>query len=710
MSDLATPLFWSALQVTCLAVAGLALAAVLARRSAGAAAFLTAMTLASCCPLTVLAFAPLPDWWTWSAHELPTTATPAQPIATSPPLAEESGVAAGPVAETRPVRSPGIDLGWLRRYGKAVAASLEPQRERRWPVVLAAAVLAGAAWCLGRLAFGLWAVGRMVRRSRLIDDPGLIGLTVRLCADLGVTRPVELRECDELSSAATVGWRRPIILLPPDWAAWGETERRAVLAHELAHVRRRDFLTALLARASLALHFYHPLVHWLVRRLHLQQELAADALSLRFAGGTGPYLRVLARMALYQDGRAAAGSAQAFLSSPGTLLRRISMLQARDGVPQVAPRRGVRAAGWALLALAALVASALRSPAQKHDQPAPKSEVTSPGDTPVAAAPVPPFDLSYLAPDAMGAIAFRPAALFNRPDMKRYRDQVNEGIHNVLAAVVKGAGQIDLNIEDIEQVVLSSHVAKIKDAKPGGPQNSLNAHMAVIHTVRAYDWKKTLSALAPDLKEIEVEGKTCFVVPKVSLPMQATAEICVCVPDERTVIVDSEDAIRKMLRANKQQRPPPTWAADWKQVECSLAAQAVADIRPLMKERKPSEDDSDPALVVLRSSKSLVMGLDLNDGVAGQLLVRADNEQEAEKLLETTRGLMKDAYAKFTEDRKKAAKPQTREQESAWRVIEELFTKYELSRDGTRVHLRACSKAKNVVEVLTAVFAGGLEM
>ena len=62
MNDLAIPLFWSALQVTFLALTGLVLAGLLARRTAGTAAFLTTMTLVVCCVLTALSFSPVPDW------------------------------------------------------------------------------------------------------------------------------------------------------------------------------------------------------------------------------------------------------------------------------------------------------------------------------------------------------------------------------------------------------------------------------------------------------------------------------------------------------------------------------------------------------------------------------------------------------------------------------------------------------------------------
>ena len=59
---------------------------------------------------------------------------------------------------------------------------------------------------------------------------------------------MELREVADLGSPATAGWRRPVILVPPDWRDWDASERRAVLAHELAHIIRGDYAAGLLAR------------------------------------------------------------------------------------------------------------------------------------------------------------------------------------------------------------------------------------------------------------------------------------------------------------------------------------------------------------------------------------------------------------------------------------------------------------------------------
>src|SRR5262249_19816333 len=143
--------------------------------------------------------------------------------------------------------------------------------------VIAAVWLTGVALLACSLALGLWSLARLRRRGRPITDPALLGDVADLSHRLGVPGQVALPEagCPELP--ATVGWLRPVVLLPADWREWADHDRQAVLAHELAHIRRRDFLAMLLALVGRALHFYHPLARWLIGRLRLRQEMAADA-------------------------------------------------------------------------------------------------------------------------------------------------------------------------------------------------------------------------------------------------------------------------------------------------------------------------------------------------------------------------------------------------------------------------------------------------
>jgi beta-lactamase regulating signal transducer with metallopeptidase domain len=567
--------------------------------------------------------------------------------------------------------------------------------------VLVGVFLTGTTLGLARLVLGLWAVRRLVRRSRLLTDGPLTELAERLCAELGVGRSVPLYECDELTSPATVGWLRPRVLLPADWPSWDEQERRAVLAHELAHVRRRDYLSCLLARVSLALHFYHPLLYWLVNRLHLHQELAADALGARCAGGPQPYLRVLARLTLRQHDRPAAGPALAFLSSPGTLLRRIVMLRTRDGLFSVSPPHRSRAVGWVLLTLAALAMSALRGSAQKQEGPTPRSpeivgeRTESVQDTDEAE--LPPFDLSYLDADAQGFFACRPAALLARPELKTHREQVNQALHAGFAQLSAEGGKIELSIEDIEQLSFSFRILPGPKAKP----EDEDRHMVVskrmlVRTVRPHDWKKTLTALVPGLQEKQIEGRTCYAVPRFALPILGV-EICFHIPDNRTLLMDTEEEFRVLFRGKDRKAPAPAWARHWKQVEGCTVAVAVADVRTLMANRKPDPPDEFPVVQLLQVSKAIVMGAEINEGLRCHFLVEAATEAEAENIVRETRRQM--------EKGADAARQPANGSAQALRVLADVCAGYEVKRDGTTVRWHGGSNV-SAVDLLEVVLSG----
>ena len=144
---------------------------------------------------------------------------------------------------------------------------------------------------------------------------------------------------------------------------WSQAERRAVLARELAHVCRGDFRASLAAQLSLALHFYHPLAHWLVARLRLEQELAADAWGATLSGGKTTYLATLAQMALRRDSRGLTWPARAFLPARGTFVRRIEMLRSTTRIPHASLPTAMRLLTVGVLATLGLLVAGLRGPA-----------------------------------------------------------------------------------------------------------------------------------------------------------------------------------------------------------------------------------------------------------------------------------------------------------------------------------------------------------
>ncbi len=365
MSDLGLMLAWSAIQVSPILLAAAALHAIASRRSPASGAWVALMGLGLAMVVGLLS---------------PGLRGRAPGLAEAPVVQRSSLTPAGRVtpsdggpgpAEALAADRSRLTLARLRAVWEALdRTAAEPAaRCRPWGRALAVSCLAGVGGGLLRLLVGLWTVQRLRRRSRPVDDPELGRLLAALLNSMAYRRRVEVRETPELTAPATAGWRSPVILLPEDWRAWDGDERRAVLAHELAHVCRDDYLTGVLAQAVRALYFYHPLVHWLARRLRLEQELAADALGAPFAGGKARYLRSLSRLALRQDGRLPCWPARAFLPAKGTLIRRIAMLREETKAsdrPWSRPRRALAAS--LLLAVAAGAAAAARAAPRRRPQ------------------------------------------------------------------------------------------------------------------------------------------------------------------------------------------------------------------------------------------------------------------------------------------------------------------------------------------------------
>lgn len=379
MNHLAVVLVWCVLQVTLLSLLAAA-AYLLLRRFGPKAGILVLMTsLLLIIGLSLMMFSPWPRWM-GTAEARPFSAKKAAlamaskrdapgPVGAKHPVKGDGAdhlASSEQSAHAAPVGQPALAL-WLQSMRdeltlrRPVTAAEEPITERRasWPIAIVAVLLLAAAFGLIRLIVGLIVVRQYRHQSTVIRDPRLSEMTDLLLAELGCRRRLELRELAALVSAATVGWRRPIILLPGRWTIWSDQQLRAILAHELAHVRSNDFLAGLLGQIGLALHFYHPLVHWLMGRLKLEQELAADSVAAQLSGGPGIYLTTIAEMALAQDDHNVGWPARAFLPARSTLLRRISML--RNSQSPIAPiSRGVRVISICVMLLLGLAVAGLR--------------------------------------------------------------------------------------------------------------------------------------------------------------------------------------------------------------------------------------------------------------------------------------------------------------------------------------------------------------
>jgi beta-lactamase regulating signal transducer with metallopeptidase domain len=746
MNDLGLMLVGAAFRVTLLALAAAVLYALVARRGPGAASPVAAACLGGSVVLTLLALCPLPSWWAWQTAptEAPAAEAPTPDRATA--VAEE----VPPDSDKNPSpipRDEGGGLSWsvdiFRQGWDRLQQSTASPPVRRWsgPGILAATFLTGMGLYVSRLALGLWAIRACRRRSRLVTDAALDDLAETFRGAMACPRRVEVRECDDLAVPATVGWRRPVVLLPADWRGWDDAERRAVLAHELAHVARSDFLTGLLARVGVALHFYHPLLHWMAGRLHLQQELAADALGARFVGGRGAYLAALARLALRQDARPASWPGKALFSSHGTLMRRIHMLRAREGTCHPSSARRGRVLLVGLLVAVTAGVSALRSPAQKAEEPVKGPE--TPGSERFYSGgfhslrgfafrgagqefrteEVPgtklqryqvswrePFDLTYIGPDAMGVVSFRPAAVLGRPALKKYADLLNKELDKAFA-LLKVPNDLRFHQEEIEQVVCTHSIKTERNAdknKPGGQSMHLLAAPLLIRMTTAYDWKKLLDALAPGSEEIKHAGKTYYKLPKSNGMIRELAgvtEPAYYIPDERTIVFHDEADLRRLLGRQSGDRAERPWADAWKRVERNMAAVVLDNRNGRWTKELAARSEPEPALVPFYENANWVMfGFDGTDDFQFQAIAGCATERGGELIAKATEAaLAKGREALATELNKDEGKGQSSPgiERVAGQFLIDLFANPSLKHDGKLVSL-SCVTKKRFDEVIEA--------
>lgn len=161
-----------------------------------------------------------------------------------------------------------------------------------------------ALWAAGtcvlslRMAMGLaW-----IRRRRHAPlDATQAAWQVRLDAlarHFGLRRRVALRLVERLDSPVSAGWWRPVVLLPVALLARMPVDMiEALLAHELAHVRRHDYFVNLLQNAVEALLFYHPVTWWLSHRIRIEREQIADQLAAEVACAPRHLARALSELA-----------------------------------------------------------------------------------------------------------------------------------------------------------------------------------------------------------------------------------------------------------------------------------------------------------------------------------------------------------------------------------------------------------------------------
>ncbi len=232
--------------------------------------------------------------------------------------------AANPANVTLPlVRATGQEPSRLQR----VSAFFSDYFSRHLPLLV-------TLWLLGVLFLTLRFSGGMLylqrlkyKQNRLLPPPWPDRLQ-QLAEKAGLKRPLQLLESLRLRTPVVVGHLKPVLLLPVGLAAGLPVDEvEALLAHELAHVVRRDYLVNVLQNLVEILYFFHPGLRWISAGVRQEREHCCDDFAVALCGDAQSYARALA--SLQVDGlayppagagrdRAAAKAAAAHRAPAGT--------------------------------------------------------------------------------------------------------------------------------------------------------------------------------------------------------------------------------------------------------------------------------------------------------------------------------------------------------------------------------------------------------
>ncbi|MEJ7638855.1 MAG: M56 family metallopeptidase, partial [Singulisphaera sp.] len=263
------------------------------------------------------------------------------------------------------------------------------------------------AWRIAMLGIAtLWASAVILLSARLVGGWHLLAklrahavpvneTSARLLDDcrraLRLSRPAALAAHPAVASPVTIGGRRPLILVPPDWDGWPESRRRACLLHELTHLGRRDDWAKLAQELVLVPFFFHPLVRWLLHRLDRERELLCDEAVVALGADPLEYARLLLDLARRPGRLLPASAASGPVCLPffdrGTVAARIERLLEDDMKRSLSPPPVPRLCALGAVAFAAalgiggLHVRAVEPQAESNNRPAPPAPKAEPATT-----------------------------------------------------------------------------------------------------------------------------------------------------------------------------------------------------------------------------------------------------------------------------------------------------------------------------------------
>ncbi|MCF7975908.1 MAG: M56 family metallopeptidase, partial [Phycisphaerae bacterium] len=158
-------------------------------------------------------------------------------------------------------------------------------------------------WLIGVMTLCVWHVGGWIQLQRFKRtvtqdiDTSILTIFDRLVRQMCIGRAVSLYESSKVYVPTVIGWIKPVVLLPVSAMSGLSTEQiESIVAHELAHIQRQDFLVNILQTLVETLGFYHPAVWWVSRQIRIEREHCCDDLAVEVCGDSMAYARALTQL------------------------------------------------------------------------------------------------------------------------------------------------------------------------------------------------------------------------------------------------------------------------------------------------------------------------------------------------------------------------------------------------------------------------------
>ena len=145
-------------------------------------------------------------------------------------------------------------------------------------------IVMGALLIAGVYAFGLRRLFGWMRYGRLFDNPAVIDEVLNAKRSLGIGAKILVRTVHQVPGAVTFDWFRPTILLPEAFESYPPAERKLIVWHETARIRRADSATTILLAIVRMIQWWNPLFWWAQRCWTLEREIACDHLVISHVG------------------------------------------------------------------------------------------------------------------------------------------------------------------------------------------------------------------------------------------------------------------------------------------------------------------------------------------------------------------------------------------------------------------------------------------